>query len=93
MKDGREVCIDTPMGRQVYKFRTNIMAERQKWKCALCGLLMTEETVSFDHEDGRGHGGALRDDRVEVDGVRINAAVHVLCNAKKGSQRVPYLLQ
>jgi hypothetical protein len=69
------------------------MAERQGWLCGLCGLLMSKETVTFDHEFGRGMGGARREDRIEIDGRRINAAVHFLCNGLKGSSAKAYVIQ
>lgn len=67
------------------------MAKRQGGLCGLCGLPMTEPT--FDHEFGRGMGGARRDDRIEINGMWINAAVHWKCNGEKGSRAVPYVIQ
>jgi hypothetical protein len=93
MRDGREVCSQTVRGKREYRIRTLAMAKRQGWLCALCGSPMTESSVSFDHELGRGMGGSRRQDKIEVDGKRHNAAVHVLCNGVKGSRRVPYILQ
>jgi hypothetical protein len=92
-KDGREICRKTPLGRALYRQRTLAMAFRQKWRCALCGKPMSEDDVTFDHQDGRGMGGSRRDDRIEIDGKRFNAAAHEKCNGEKGSRRVPYLLQ
>lgn len=89
---GREICAKSTQGKAEYRFRTIAMAERQDWRCALCGLPMGETTASFDHEAGRGSGGGKRDDRIEVDGVWQNGAVHVLCNGAKGSQRIPYII-
>ena len=92
-KDGREICFHrTTSGRQDYKARTLAMAERQGWLCGLCGLAMTRETVTFDHEFGRGMGGARRDDRIEVNGWWFNAAVHYVCNSLKASRAVPYVV-
>jgi hypothetical protein len=68
------------------------MARRQRGRCALCGHLMDEGTPTFDHENGRGMGGAKRDDRIEVKGRWQNAAVHYLCNGDKGSRKVPYVI-
>lgn len=94
--DGREVCcIRTRQGSAEYKRRTTQMAERQGWLCCLYGIcpdcpgVMTPETVSFEHENGRG--GGKRDDRIVLpDGTRINGAAHVQCNQWKGSRRIPY---
>ena len=69
------------------------MAERQGWLCGLCRLTMSGFDVTFDHESGRGMGGGKRDDRIDVDGKRQNAAVHFSCNAAKGSRRIAYLIQ
>jgi hypothetical protein len=37
-------------------------------------------------------GAGKRDDRLEIDGKPINAAVHGLCNVERGSKRTPYLI-
>ena len=90
---GREVCGKTALGKAEYRRRTLSMAERQGWRCGLCGLRMTESTATFDHEFGRGMGGARRDDRIFSDnGNWINAAVHMLCNGIKGSRAVSYVV-
>ena len=91
-RDGREICSKAPKGRDEYRRRTIAMGHRQRWLCALCGLHMSRETLSFDHEHGRGMGGAKRDDRIEVGGRWQNAAVHILCNGEKGSRKVPYVI-
>lgn len=92
--DGREVCdLDHKAGKKLYLERTHAMAERQNWRCGLCGKTLYGWKISFDHEHGRGMGGAKRDDRIEVDGVRHNAAVHIHCNNEKGSRMVPYVVQ
>ena len=44
--------------------------------------------ATFDHENGRTAG--KRDDRTEVDGKPINAALHWRCNTERGSTRAPY---
>lgn len=91
MKDGREVCQQqTKAGADEYKLRRMIMRHRQKCLCALCGLWMSEEETTFDHE--RGRGGGKRDDRIEIDGKWHNAAVHWLCNGDKGSRKVAYVI-
>lgn len=86
----REVCQNNAAGDAEYKRRTLAMAARQKGMCALCGTPLGND-VTFDHEQGRGLGGAKRDDRIEVEGRWQNAAVHWKCNGEKGSRRVPYL--
>lgn len=55
------------------------------------GEWMFPYEVTFDHEAGRtaGH----RDDRIEVNGVIQNAAVHLLCNGLRGSSRASYKFQ
>ena len=83
----REVCDKSPAGRAEYNRRVVEMAERQGWLCAICGEYMHGGNVSFEHQDGRGMGGSLRDDRIEKNGKIYNAATHAICNAKKGSRR------
>lgn len=85
-RDGREICTDTAAGKREYFRRTRKMSERQNERCAICGLFMVDPT--FDHENGRGfNGGARNDAMVDKDGNWINAAVHWMCNGKKGSKR------
>lgn len=86
--DGREVCdLSTREGRGVYGQRIDEMAVRQKGVCALCGLLLGGDRT-FEHEAGRGTGGGHRDDRIAYpDGRWMNAALHYLCNGRKGSRR------
>lgn len=91
--DGREVCRENQEGRRIYKQRTMAMRERQGELCCLCGLWMHPDDTTFEHERSRGMGGAFRDDRSEVDGVRVNGAAHELCNGQKGSRRVEYVVQ
>jgi hypothetical protein len=94
--DGREVCSDTPEGRNEYWERTKQMANRQGWICACgCGdrLDFTESpfregNLSFDHQNGRGR--SRRDDRIEIDGRWHNACLKYICNQLKGSRRIPY---
>ena len=92
-KDGREICLSTKSGRVEYRRRTMLMFDRQEGLCALCEMPMSQWDITFDHEHGRGMGGSNRDDRIEANGRRINAAVHSLCNYSKGSKRVPYMVQ
>lgn len=90
-RGGREICADTPAGRAEYRARTAAMAERQNGLCALCGLWMGDD-VTFDHERSRGMAGGFREDRIEIAGRWVNAAVHFRCNGNKGSRRVPYVI-
>jgi len=92
-EDGREVCADTAAGKAEYKRRTKLMWQRQNGRCCLCGLPMEQKDATFEHAQGRGMGGAKRDDRIEVDGKRMNGAAHIRCNNEKGSRRVAYLYQ
>lgn len=97
--DGREeCCLTTKSGRDEYAQRTRHMWE---WQNKLCGLQISEQCkakkgrlaladTQFDHEVSRGMGGAKRDDRIMVDGVRKNRAVCAWCNSLKGSRRMPY---
>ena len=83
--DWREVCnMSNPLGRAEYFRRLGEMVERQGYVCAICG---SDEGAYFDHEAGRGAGGGLRDDRIEVDGHWQNAALCYNCNQEKGSKR------
>jgi hypothetical protein len=84
--DGKEICADTPRGREEYRLRTLKMFDRQCGICRWCGLPMFYSDASFDHENGRTKGN--QDDRIEVDGVPQNAAVHYQCNAERGSSRI-----
>jgi hypothetical protein len=87
--DGREVCQQqTKAGADEYRLRRMLMRDRQRCLCAICGLYMTEQLTTFDHERGRGNGGAWRDDRILDDnGAWMNAAAHYACNTEKGSRR------
>jgi hypothetical protein len=85
---GRQVCTKTAGGEREYRSRTETMWLRQEGLCGICGLPMRIEEATFDHENGRGHGGGHRDDRIEVNGVWQNAAVHGMCNVLKGSVRL-----
>lgn len=103
MLDGREVCdLRTRAGMAEYKLRTLKMWQRQKQRCPRCRKLIPWEKASFDHEVPRGHGGAMRDDRIEIrvpmawddDGnvteekvVWQNQCLHLWCNVMKGSVR------
>lgn len=83
--DGREVCnLKTRAGIGLYAGRTLMMQKRQGGHCALCHWYLG---MTFDHEAGRGSAGSHRDDRIEVDGRWINAALCYKCNGEKGSKR------
>jgi hypothetical protein len=85
---GREVCLlETMAGRREYKERTRAMAMRQKFVSPISGDLMNAWDATFDHQDGRGAGGAHRDDRIEIDGEWHNAALTLKDNTEKGSRR------
>lgn len=85
--DGRERCNKNAAGKREYLARTIEMWERQHSNCAICGHSMELRFAQFDHQAGRGHGGGCRDDRTIVNGQWNNAAVHGICNARKGSKR------
>jgi hypothetical protein len=94
--DGREVCTDTPQGWVEYVKRKKEMWIRQGKICCLAGICPTcpgklnWADTSFDHEAGRGAGGSKRDDRIEVDGKKINGCCHHWCNAWKASRVIHY---
>lgn len=85
---GREVCSPNAAGRRKYKSRTEDMYFRQHGLCSLCGKFMRIEEATFEHQDGRGHGGGHRDDRIEIDGKPYNSVAHPFCNILKGSIRL-----
>lgn len=87
--DGRQVCdLTTAEGKREYKRRTEVMWERQNALCSICQLPMRLEEATFEHQDGRGHGGGHRDDRIEIDGKPHNSVAHGFCNVEKGSVRL-----
>lgn len=88
--DGREVCSETKQGRRIYFGRLYVMEVRQGFKCAICERIAGSQ-MQFDHQNGRGHGGGHRDDRIEVEGSWINAALCEACNILKGSKRYKWL--
>ena len=85
--DGRQVCnLKTVAGKDEYDSRRYQMVRRQRFLCAICGLLKI--FLFFDHEAGRGHNAAHRDDRLlHEDGRWKNAALCATCNSLKGSKR------
>ena len=106
-RDGREVCdLTTKAGCEEYKRRIEVMRLRQEKKCYLCGYFLRRDEATFDHQDGRGHGGGFRDDRIvkpkqiidpltgekKTVVVPINGAAHFRCNARKGSIRLDRFL-
>ena len=101
MPDGREICNNHPTtgtseGRAEYKRRLKLMWERQNGICCLavhlgcCAgpLKLTEAT--WEHELGRGMGGAKRNDATEINGKWINGAACWQGNQMKGSRRIRY---
>lgn len=64
------------------------MYERQGGLCSICNLPMRIDEATFEHQDGRGHGGGYRDDRICIDGKWFNSAAHGMCNVRKGSVRM-----
>ena len=71
----------------MYRTRTYEMEVRQGFKCAICTRI-SGSSMQFDHQDGRGHGGGNRDDRIVDDqGNWLNAALCAACNTLKGSKR------
>jgi hypothetical protein len=83
--DGRFVWdTKTAAGKAGYQAALAIMRSRQKDRCAICALIVW---LTFDHQNGRGHGGSIRDDRTEIDGRWFNAALCVPCQGLKGSTR------
>lgn len=95
--DGREVCRNDELGRREYSLRKHRMANRQKMICCFYGFLpecpgRLGRSFTFDHERGRGNGGFKRDDRIEIDGLWLNGAAHLLCNGIAGSRRFDYNL-
>lgn len=99
--DGREVCVlTTKKGMDEYMDRKKKMWERQGRRCALqisdqCKVRQGRwpfDATTFDHQNGRGMAGGKRDDRIEVEGKWLNAAVCWGCNGLKSSQNIPYLI-
>jgi|SRR5882762_9480399 len=84
--DGREICAETQRGREEYSLRTLKMFDRQKGICRWCEKPMFWGEQTFDHDRGRTKGN--QDDRIEVDGIWINAAVHGICNGERGSSKI-----
>lgn len=88
--DGREVCnLGNSEGRNLYKSRIKSMLFRQKGFCCNCKLQLSLDDATFEHEFGRGMGGSRRDDRIEINGQRVNGASHLNCNSERGSKRTP----
>lgn len=93
MRDGREICQHNRAGRTEYRNRTEKMARRQNMICGICedtANLMSlalgfDFSATFEHEDGRGMGGAKRNDAIWKDGKPYNRAAHYICNMQKGS--------
>ena len=100
-RDGREVCMSfgvvrqSKQGRNEYRYRIALMAERQGSMCCLYGFCpdcpgsLIGYVPTFEHEHGRG--GGKRDDRIVLpDGTWQNGAAHLACNNWKGSRYIAY---
>ena len=88
--DGRLVAQNTPKGDLWYWEQTILMAHRQEWICGICHSpvrmhFWTREGATFQHGDGRGMGGARRNDDINAPG---NCAAHWDCNTELGSKRL-----
>lgn len=82
LRDGREICdLLTKAGRDEYTRRKRVAWEQQKGVCAICHLKLNWGDATVDHKKVRGMGGGSRDDRQEN-----LAAVHYVCNTKRGSR-------
>jgi hypothetical protein len=82
--DGREVCEESAAGWREYKRRVQVMVERQRYRCCLCGKRLSGSEATFEHQRRRGMGAAFRDDRITKDGQEWNGAAHWVCNSLKG---------
>lgn len=83
--DGREVCQDNSQGWAEYKRRVQAMVERQRFRCCLCGRIISVASATFEHQRRRGMGAAWRDDRIiDAEGRPVNGAAHWVCNSEKG---------
>lgn len=88
--NGRQVCSPNAAGRREYERRTKAVSDRQKGKCAIC--LLVGAKLRLDHQDGRGHGGGHRDDRIlDEKGMWMNAGLCDFCNGCKGSKRYHWI--
>jgi hypothetical protein len=80
--DGRQVCQNNRAGRVEYARRRTEMWWRDLGICCICHTFVPFFEATFEHKDGRGMGGARRDDRTENNGI-----AHAICNQQKGSKR------
>lgn len=87
LPDGREVCAKNHAGRQEYFPGQGASAALPDRHLERTRPVLTILNTTFDHEQGRGMGGSRRDDRIEIDGKWINAAVTSEANFEKGSKR------
>jgi hypothetical protein len=86
MPDKRELCnFRTKRGAMIYRERTMQMAMRQDFLCRWCGFPMPLGSITFDHDHHRTK--SRQDDRIEVDGRWLNAAVHYACNGERSSRK------
>jgi hypothetical protein len=63
---GREICSQTPAGREEYKRRRAERWVLDNGICCLCGRFIPLSIATTEHPGGRGMGGSKRDDRVEA---------------------------
>lgn len=89
--DQREVCENNAAGKREYEQRKMEMWSRQLEMCAICGRWIPSNLAFFDHQDGRGHGGGHRDDRIMRGSSWFNAALCYGCNGQKGSKRYEWV--
>ena len=105
-RDGREVCnLNCKAGMDEYINRKRKMWERDNKRCCLESLIPTcpgklrWDEATFEHDEGRGHDGGHRDDRIEKPNPEtgkmepINGVSHPQCNIAKGSRRRSVMLQ
>lgn len=83
MKDGREVIISGPRGKEERDRRRHYAHWDSEGICILCGVWMDYEECSTEHIIPRGLGGSTHDDRPE------NLAVsHPTGNCARGSMKL-----
>lgn len=97
LRSGAEQCnLLTKAGRDEYIRRKRLMWERQGRMCCyhghfdICPGKLNWSDAMFAHEVPCGHGGGSRDDRIEVNGKRLNGVAHARCNSLAGSRRIKF---
>jgi len=92
------VCQDNKAGRDEYERRKRVMWERQGKECGLkispqCLKKLPWEYATFEHSNGRGHGGGKRDDRIyDKKGNAMNMVCCPSCNLLKASRSLKAVL-